>query len=294
MEFFLSLLINGLLTGALYALVALGLVLIFKASGVLNFAQGVMVLLAGFLVALFIHFNLPVWLAVVLGAAVMIGMSFIVERFVLRPLVAQPIISLIMVTLGLALFIEGAQTLASNIWPVFTLDIGIPRSPVDVGGILILPVNIIGALVALALFAAVGYLFMYTQTGRALRAISDDHEAALSVGVSIKKLWVIVWGIAGTVALVAGLIWGSRVSVQFAISELAFTAFAVVILGGLDSLAGAIIAGLFVGAAENLVAGYLGPYVGGGIKGFFPYLLMLIVLWVRPFGLFGREIIERV
>ena len=294
MEFFLSLLINGLLTGTLYALVALGLVLIFKASGVLNFAQGVMVLLAGFLVALFIYFNVPVWLAIILGAAVMIGMSFLVERFVLRPLVAQPIISLIMVTLGLALFIEGAQTLASNIWPIFTLDIGIPRAPVDIGGILILPVNIIGAVVAIALFALVGYLFLYTQTGRALRAISDDHEAALSVGVSIKKLWVIVWGIAGAVALVAGLIWGTRVSVSIGIAELAFTAFAVVILGGLDSLAGAIIAGLFIGATENLAAGYLGPFVGGGINGFFPYLVMLIVLWVKPHGLFGREIIERV
>ena len=212
----------------------------------------------------------------------------------LRPLVAQPIISLIMVTLGLALFIEGLQTVASNIWPVFTLDVGISRSPIEVGGILILPVNLIGAVVALALFAATAYIFMYTQTGRALRAISDDHEAALSVGISIKQLWVIVWGAAGAIAMVAGLIWGTRVSVQFAISELAFTAFAVVILGGLDSLAGALIAGLFVGASENLVAGYLGPYVGGGIKGFFPYLLMLIVLWAKPHGLFGREIIERV
>ena len=156
------------------------------------------------------------------------------------------------------------------------------------------PVNILGAVVAVVLFGVTGYLFMYTQTGRALRAISDDHEAALSVGVSIRRLWVIVWGAAGTIALITGLIWGSRVSVSFAISELAFTAFAVVILGGLDSIAGAIVAGLFIGAAENLAAGYIGPYVGGGIKGFFPYLLMLIVLWVRPYGLFGREIIERV
>lgn len=299
MGFFLSLLINGLLTGTLYALVALGLVLIYKASSVLNFAQGVMVLLAGFLVALFIHFSFPVWLAILVAGLAMVGMSFAVERFVLRPLVAQPIISLIMVTLGLALFIQGAQTLASNIWPIFTLDIGISRTPVDIGGVLILPVNIIGAGLAVALFAMVGYLFMYTQTGRALRAISDDHEAALSVGVSIKKLWVIVWGIAGIVGLVAGLVWGSRVSVSIGIAELAFTAFAVVILGGLDSLVGAIIAGLFIGAAENLVAGYVDPMLvalgtSGGTKGFFPYLLMLIVLWIRPYGLFGRETIERV
>lgn len=294
MAFFLDLLVNGLLTGTLYALIALGLVLIYKASGVLNFAQGVMVLLAGFLVALLIFLGVPIWLAVALGAAVMIGMSFLIERFVLRPLVAQPIISLILVTFGLSLFIEGIQTLASNIWPVYTLDVGIPRAPISIGNMTILPVNIIGAVLAIILFGITGYLFLNTQTGRALRAISDDHEAALSVGVSIKRLWVIVWGFAGTIALVAGLIWGTRVSVQFAISDLAFTAFAVVILGGLDSLAGAIIAGLFVGAAENLAAGYIGPYVGGGIKGFFPYLLMLIVLWVRPYGLFGREIIERV
>ncbi len=293
MKFFFELLVNGLLTGMLYALVALGLVLVYKASEVLNFAQGAMVLLAGFLVALLIHLGLPAWAAIVIGAAVMISMSFVVERLVLRPLVAQPIISLIMVTLGLSLFIEGIQTLAVNIWPVYTLDIGIPRGSV-IEGMSILPVNVIGAVLALILFAITAYVFMYTQTGRALRAISDDHEAALSVGVSIKRLWVIVWGAAGAIAVVAGLIWGSRISVSFALSELAFTAYAVVILGGLDSLKGAIIAGLFIGASENLAAGYLGPYVGGGIKGFFPYLLMLIVLWVRPYGLFGREIIERV
>jgi branched-chain amino acid transport system permease protein len=293
-KFFLELLFNGLLTGTLYALVALGLVLIYKASSVLNFAQGHMVLLAGYLVAVLIFFGVPIWAAIALGVALMIGMSFVVERLVLRPLVAQPIISLIMATLGLALFIEGFQFLASNIWPVFTLDIGIPRTTLDLGGLSILPVNVIGALVALVLFAATGYVFLYTQTGRALRGISDDHEAALSVGVSIKRLWVVVWGIAGISALVAGLIWGSRVSVQFSLALLAFRAFAVVILGGLDSLAGAIVAGLLVGASENLVAGYVDPLVGGGTKEFFPYFLMLLVLWARPHGLFGREIIERV
>ncbi len=294
MEFFFELFVNGLLTGTLYALVALGLVLVYKASEVLNFAQGAMVLIAGFMVAVLIYLGIPALAAVVLGAAVMIGMSFAVERLVLRPLVAQPIISLIMVTLGLGLFLEGVQTLASNIWPVYTIDIGIPRAPIDLGGMLILPVNVIGAVMAVILFGATGYVFLYTQTGRALRAISDDHEAALSVGVSIKRLWVIVWGAAGTIALVAGLIWGTRMSVGFSLSLLAFRAFAVVILGGLDSLVGAIVAGLLVGAAENLVAGYVDPIVGGGTKEFFPYLLMLIVLWVRPYGLFGREIIERV
>ncbi|MEM7133237.1 MAG: branched-chain amino acid ABC transporter permease [Chloroflexota bacterium] len=294
MDFFLDLFVNGLLTGTLYALVALGLVLIYKASGVLNFAQGSMVLLAGFIVALLVHFGLPGWAAILVGALAMIGMSFLVERWVLRPLVAQPIVSLIMVTLGLSLFIEGVQTLTSNIWPVYTLDLGIPRAPIELGGMLILPINLIGSVTALLLFGITAYLFMNTQTGRALRAISDDHEAALSVGVSIKQLWVIVWGAAGVIALVAALIWGTRMTVQFSLSLLAFRAFAVVILGGLDSLSGAIIAGLLVGTAENLVAGYVDPIVGGGTKEFFPYLLMLIVLWVRPYGLFGREIIERV
>jgi branched-chain amino acid transport system permease protein len=283
----------------LYALVALGLVLVYKASEVLNFAQGAMVLIAGFLVALLIYLGVHPWVAIALGAVVMIGMSFVVERLVRRPLVAQPIISLIMVTLGLGLFIEGIQTLASNIWPVYTLDFGIPRPPVDLGGMLILPVNIVGAGVAVILFGVTGYVFLYTQTGRALRAISDDHEAALSVGVSIKRLWVIVWGAAGIIALVAGLVWGTRTTVGFSLSLLAFRAFAVVILGGLDSLAGAIVAGLLVGASENIVAGYVDPWLvdlgmGGGTKEFFPYFLMLIVLWVRPYGLFGREIIERV
>jgi len=294
LSFFLELLINGLLTGTLYALVALGLVLIYKASGVLNFAQGAMVLMAGFLVALLINFGVPAILAILGGAVAMIAMSFLVERFVLRPLVAQPIISLIMVTLGLSLFIEGAQTLASNIWPVYTLDLGITRTPINIAGTLILPINVIGAVVALLLFGATAYVFMYTQTGRALRAISDDHEAALSVGVSIKRLWVIVWGATGVIALVAGMIWGSRMTVQFSLALLAFRAFAVVILGGLDSLMGAVVAGLLVGASENIVAGYLDPIVGGGTKEFFPYLMMLLVLWIRPYGLFGREIIERV
>lgn len=294
MAFFLELLINGFLTGTLYALIALGLVLIYKASSVLNFAQGAMVLLAGFLVALLMRFGIPVWVAILIGTAVMIGLSFAVERLVLRPLVAQPIISLIMATLGLTLFIEGLHILTSNIWPVYTLDIGIPPTPIEIGDVFILPVNILGALIALALFAIAGYTFFKTRTGMALRAISDDHEAALSVGVSIKRLWVIVWGVAGITALVAGLMWGSRMSVQYSISLLAFKAFAVVIMGGLDSIAGALIAGLFVGASENIVAGYLDPYIGGGTKDFFPYFLMLIVLWIKPYGLFGKEIIERV
>ncbi|MEM7533631.1 MAG: branched-chain amino acid ABC transporter permease [Chloroflexota bacterium] len=294
LSFFFDLLLNGLLTGMLYSLIALGLVFIYKASGVLNFAQGAMVLLSGFLVALLINWGVPIWAAVALGAAVMIGMSFVVERMVLRPLVAQPIISLIMATLGLTIFIEGLQTFTSNIWPVYTLNIGIPRAPIMLGDIFISPVNVVGAVIALLLFAGAGYFFMYTRTGMALRAVSDDHEAALSVGVSIKRLWVIVWGVAGVAAMLAGLIWGSRLSVQASIALLAFKAFPVVIMGGLESIVGALVAGLLVGAAENLAAGYLDPYIGGGTKDFFPYFIMLIVLWVRPYGLFGREIIERV
>jgi branched-chain amino acid transport system permease protein len=295
MGFFLDLLINGLLMGTLYSLIAVGLVFIFKASGVLNLAQGPMVLLAGFVVAVaIVYFGLPVWLAILIGIVVMVGLSFVVERLVLRPLVGQPHVSLIMATVGLMLFIEGVHFALGSIWPVFFLDIGVPVRVIEWGGMALLPINLIAAVIAGVLFGALGYLYMKTRTGVALRAVSDDHEAALSMGVSVRRLWTIVWMVAGMAALVAGLMWGTRMAVGPAVALIAFKALPVVIMGGLDSIKGAILGGLFIGAAENLVSGYLDPLVGGGTKEFFPYFLMIIVLWVKPYGLFGKEIIERV
>jgi len=294
MDFFLELLVNGVLTGILYALIGLGLVFVYKASGVLNFAQGEMVLIAGFFVAMAAHFGLPVWAAIGVGVVVAVLMGLAAERLVLRPLVAQPIIALIMATLGFALVLRGIDFSISNLWPIYTLNIGIPKETVHWGPISVLQPAVVGAAVGLLLVAAMGYFFVRTRMGLALRAVSDDHTAALSVGISIRTLWKLVWVIAGLVALVGGLVWGTLIGVQFSIALMALKAFPVIILGGMDSMLGAILAGLFVGVSENIVAGYLDPLIGGGTKEFFPYFLMLIALWVRPYGFFGREIIERI
>ncbi len=294
MDFFLELLINGLLTGVLYALIALGLVLVYKASSVLNLAVGEMALLASFLVALPISLGAPVWVGVLTGIVAMTAFGYFVERLALRPLIGQPVISLIMATIGIALFLRGIYFILNNKWPIYTVDLRIPSGTVHLGAVSILAPTLIGAVVGLVLFGIVGYLFARTRTGLALRAVSDNQSVALSLGISIHYLWTIVWIGAGLVALVGGMIWGQRIGVQFGIAVLALKAFPVVFLGGLDSMAGAILAGIFIGVAENVVAGYVDPLIGGGTKEFLPFFVMLIALWVRPYGFFGREIIERV
>ena len=309
MAFFLETLIGGLMAGMLYALVALGFVLIYKASGVFNFAQGAMVLFAALAMARFSEW-IPQWigidntilaniLAFVIAGACMCVVAWVIERLVLRHLVNQEGATLLMATLGIAYFLEGlGQTLfGSDIYPI---NIGMPKDPVFLfdsvfpGGLLINQEDVIAAGIAAALVVALTIFFQKTTTGRALRAVADDHQAAQSIGIPLGRIWVIVWCVAGAVALVAGMIWGSKLGVQFSLTTIALRALPVVILGGLTSVPGAIIGGLIIGVGEKLSEVYLGPYIGGGIEIWFAYVLALVFLLFRPQGLFGEKIIDRV
>ena len=294
MAFFFEVLIGGLMAGVMYSLVALGFVLIFKASGVFNFAQGAMVLFAGLFFVGFTELGVPIWLALLLTVAVMVLLAGVIERLVLRHLVNQEGIILFMATIGVSFFLDGfGQTIwGSN---VKQLDIGIPTDPIFLmdGDILIQSFDLWAALVAGTLLAAL-VVFQKTRTGRALRAVADDHQAAQSVGIPLNVIWIIVWAIAGLVALVAGVMWGSKLGVQPAIVSLALKALPVLILGGFTSIPGAIIGGLIIGAGEKLAEVYIGPFVGGGIENWFAYVLALGFLLIRPQGLFGEKLIERV
>jgi branched-chain amino acid transport system permease protein len=309
MQFFLEALIGGLMSGMLYSLVALGFVLIFKASGVFNFAQGAMVLFAALAMARFsewipqltgIESKLMANLLAFVGAMlVMIIVAWLIERLVLGKLVNQEGITLLMATLGVTYFLDGfGQTIFGS--DIYKIDIGLPKEPMFLmeatfqGGILINKEDLWAAAIAAGLVAALTAFFQYTSTGRALRAVADDHQAAQSIGIPLSRVWVIVWSVAGFVALVAGMIWGSKLGVQFSLSVLALKALPVVILGGLTSVPGAIVGGLLLGMGEKLSEVFIGPLVGGGIEIWFSYVLVLIVLLVRPQGLFGEKIIDRV
>ena len=309
MAFFLETLFGGLMAGMLYALVALGFVLIFKASGVFNFAQGAMVLFAAMAMARFSgwaqgwfgpeHLLLANALAFVGAGAVMFVVAWTIERLVLRHLVNQEGTTLLMATLGISSLLEGfGQSLFGN--DIYQIDIGMPKDPVLIlektfeGGILINKEDLYAALIAALLVALLSLFFQKTTTGRALRAVADDHQAAQSIGIPLGRIWVIVWCVAGIVALVAGMIWGSKLGVQFTLTTVALRALPVVILGGLTSVPGAIVGGLIIGVGEKLSEVYLGPFVGGGIEIWFAYVLALGFLLVRPQGLFGEKIIDRV
>ena len=298
MQFFFEVLIAGLLSGVMYALVALGFVLIFKASGVFNFAQGAMVFFAALTaVGLQEKFDLSLWVAVPLTMVVMVVLGFSIERIVLRPLVNQHDITLFMATIGLTFFLEG---LVQLIWGsnVRRLDLGIPDVPIEYvmnrTGMLVSQFDVIAAGICAVMVALLAILFNKTKIGRALRAVADDHQAALSVGIPLQHVWGIVWAVAGLVALVAGLLWGSRNGVQFALTFVALKALPVLIIGGFTSVPGAIVGGLIIGATEKLAEVFIGPHVGGGIEGWFPYVLALLFLLVRPEGLFGEKIIRRI
>jgi branched-chain amino acid transport system permease protein len=293
MQFFFEVLIGGLLAGVMYSLVALGFVLIFKASGVFNFAQGAMVLFAALTFVSLEERGLPRWGALVATLLVMVLLALVIERIVLRPLVNQPAISLLMATIGLTFCIEG---LAQGVWgaSVKGLDLGIPDNTFEVKGVLVSQFDLFAATVAGLLVGVLALFFQYTKVGRALRAVADDHQAALSVGIPLQYIWAVVWAAAGAVALVAGLLWGSRLGVQFALSVITLKALPVIILGGFTSIAGAIVGGLIIGATEKLAEVYLGPVLGGGIENWFPYVFALLFLLVRPEGLFGEKRIERV
>jgi branched-chain amino acid transport system permease protein len=292
-SFFLEVLIGGLLAGIMYSLVALGFVLIFKASGVFNFAQGAMVFFAALIFVSLVEKRWRFPLAIVATLGVMVVLAIFVERFVLRPLVNQPPISLFMATIGLAFLIEGiAQGLLGA--QVHGLDIGIPDVPVQVRGINISQFDLFAAGVAAMQVVILAIFFSKTRVGRALRAVADDHQAALSVGIPLEQIWVVVWTASGFVALAAGILWGSRTGVQFSLTFTALKALPVLILGGFTSIPGAIVGGLIVGASEKLAEVYLGPKIGSGLENWFPYVLATFFLLVRPEGLFGEKRIERV
>lgn len=306
MLFFVNVLISGLMAGVMYALVALGFVLIFKASGMVNFAQGVMALFAALVLYDFIAqsgwvhqlfgFALPVWAGIIATALVMIVLAWLIERLMLQHLVQQSEIVLFMASIGLARILEGAGILAFGA-EVKPLDVGLPEGAWGWAldhGMYIDKLDMAATVVAAVLIVVLAVFFNRTRIGRALRAVADDHQAALSVGINLRTIWVIVWSVAGIVALVAGIMWGSRIGVQFSLSLIALKALPVLILGGFTSVAGAIVGGLIIGAGETLAEVYLGPLIGGAIDTWFAYVLALVVVLIRPQGLFGERIIERV
>ncbi len=297
-SFFFETLIGGLLSGVMYALVAIGFVLIYKASGVFNFAQGAMVFFAALTCVGFMDkFGLSLWLAIPATVLAMVILGLAIERVVLRPLVNQPEITLFMATIGLAFFIEG---LAQLIWgsQVHKLDLPIEDIPneyvMEKFNIIVSNFDLVAAVICAVLVALLALMFAKTKVGRALRAVADDHQAAQAVGIPLQRIWGILWAVAGMVALVAGMLWGARNGVQFALTFIALKALPVLILGGFTSVPGAIVGGLIIGASEKLAEVYIGPHVGGGIEGWFPYVLALLFLLVRPEGLFGEKIIRRI
>jgi branched-chain amino acid transport system permease protein len=294
MLFYVELFVNGLLVGALYSLVALGFVLIYKASDALNFAQGEFVMFAGYIVAACVQlYGFPLYVAIAVGIAGMVALGFLVEKLVLQFMIGRPVVAIIMATIGLAAFLQG---LAPALWGIETKNIPLPISdePIFVFDILLNRIELVAAVFALVIFSAVGWLFTKSRMGIALRAIADDQQVSMAMGIDVKRYFGISWAIAGVVALGGALIWGNAIGVDVQLALLGLKVFPVVILGGLDSILGALVGGLIIGSVEALAAGVIDPYVGGGTKDFTPYVLMIFVLMVRPSGLFGKEDIERV
>lgn len=292
-SFFLEVLVGGLLSGVMYSLVAVGFVLIYKASGVLNFAQGSMLLFAALTFVSLVERGVPVAAALGVTFALMVLLGIAIERTVLRPLVNKPPITLFVATLAVSYIIEGVAQL---VWgtQVHALDLGIDDTPFEVWGVLISRFDLFAAAVAGTMVAALTLFFRFTRTGLVFRAVADDQLAALAVGLRLGRAWGAVWAASGLVALVGGLIWGARLGVQYSLSLVVLKALPVLVLGGFDSIAGAIVGGLLIGASEKLAEVYLGPFVGGGIEGWFAYVVAMGVLMVRPGGLFGRKLVERV
>ena len=292
-QFFLEVLTGGLLSGVMYSLVAIGFVLIYKTSGVLNFAQGALLLFAALTFVSLVERGVPFALALAVTFAIMVALGIGIERAVLRPLTNKPPITLFMATLGLSYIIEGAAQL---IWgtQVHGLELGIEDVPLEVGGVLISQFDIFAAAVAATMVLLLSLFFRYTRIGLSFRAVADDQFAALAVGLKLPLIWASVWAAAGLVALVAGLLWGARLGVQFSLSLVVLKALPVLVLGGFDSILGAIVGGLLIGASEKLAEVYIGDYFGGGIESWFAYVVALVFLLIRPSGLFGQKLVERV
>lgn len=293
LAFFTEVLVGGLLSGVMYSLVALGFVLIYKTSGVLNFAQGSQILFAALTFVSLNERGVPMWGAFLITLAGMVLLGILIERVVLRPLVGQTPITLFMATLGLSYIVEGAAQL---MWgsTVHSLDLGIDDAPLTIAGVFISRFDLVAAAVAASMVAVLITFFRYTRMGLAFRAVAQDQLAALAIGLRLPHIWAAVWATSGLVALVAGLLWGARLGVQFSLSLVVLKALPVLVLGGFDSIAGAIVGGLIIGAAEKLAEVYIGPFFGGGIEGWFAYVAALVFLLIKPTGLFGQRLVERV
>ncbi len=293
-QFTALLVTNGMLIGLMYGLIALGFVLVYKATDAFNFAQGEFVMFPGLVVAVALDaYGAPLWLAVTAGLACMIALGFALERVVLRRLIGRPVIAVIMATFGLGYVLRGVGPL---LWGAATksLPLPLPDRPIVVGPLFIPPTQLLGAGVSLAFLAAFTFFFLRSRGGIAMRAIADDQRVAMAMGIDVQRYFGIAWALTGVVSALAGIVWGNMLGVDVQLSLVGLKVFPVVILGGLDSVPGAIVGGLVVGVVENLAAGYVDPFVGGGTKDFVPYLLMILVLMVRPYGVFGKPIIERV
>ena len=292
--FFLLLLSNGVLIGLMYALIALGFVLVYKATDAVNFAQGEFVMIAGLMVAAALDmWGAPLWVSVSLGLAAMIGFGFALERVMLRKLIGRPIIAVVMATIGLASILRG-------LGPTFfgagtrTLPLPIPDEPIVLGPLFIPPIQLVGASVSLMFLAGFGWFFLKSRKGIAMRAVADNQQVAMAMGINVERYFGLAWAMTGVVSALGGIIWGNLLGVDVNLALVGFKVFPVVILGGLDSIPGAVVGGLIVGVVENVTAGYVDPYVGGGTKDFAPYVLMILALMIRPYGIFGRKIIERI
>jgi len=293
-QFTLLLITNGVMIGLMYTLIALGFVLVYKATDAINFAQGEFVMFAGFIAAAAAYFaGLSFWICALLAIAGMAAFGFGLERVVLRPLIGRPMIAVIMATIGVASVLRGSATLAFG---AGTRAINMPVSddPIFLGPLMFPPVELVGASVSLVFLAAFTWFFLRTRMGVAMRAVADSQQVAMAMGINVRRYFAFAWALAGVVSALAGLVWGAMIGVDNQLAVVGLKVFPVVILGGLDSIIGAVVGGLIVGVAENLAAGYLDPYVGGGTKDFAPYVLMIVALMIRPYGIFGRRLIERI
>ena len=292
--FFLLLMSNGILIGLMYALIALGFVLVYKATDAVNFAQGEFVMIAGILVAAALDiWKAPLWVSIALGLGAMIAFGFALERVMLRKLIGRPVIAVVMATIGLAAILRGIgpTTFGAGSRP---LPLPIPDEPIVLGPLFIPPIQLVGGLVSLLFLAGFGWFFVKSRKGIAMRAVADNQQVAMAMGINVERYFGLAWAMTGMVSALGGIIWGNIIGVDVNLALVGFKVFPVVILGGLDSIPGAIIGGLIVGIVENIAAGYVDPYVGGGTKDFAPYVLMIIALMVRPYGIFGKKIIERI
>jgi len=293
-QFTALLLSNGVLIGLMYSLIALGFVLVYKATDAVNFAQGEFVMIAGFVaVGALTVFGVPLWLSILAALVGMIAFGFALERVMLRKLIGRPVIAIVMATIGLAAILRGLGPFG-----IFQgtrpLPLPLPDEPFVLGPLFIPPIQLVGGLVSLLFLAGFGYFFLKSRKGIAMRAVADNQQVALAMGINVERYFGVAWAMTGIVSALGGVLWGNMLGVDVNLALVGFKVFPVVILGGLDSIPGAVIGGLVVGIVENVAAGYVDPFVGGGTKDFAPYVLMILALMIRPYGIFGKRIIERV